>query len=57
MIFQIDVSNVHHLLFLLKSRENNIFADMKKKIATAMVFTQVEKNLWFLEGGGMNAFY
>jgi hypothetical protein len=36
-----DVDNVHHLLYLFKARENEIFRDLKKKMAAAVVFTKV----------------
>ena len=39
--FQLDVENVHHLLYLLKWRENDLFNDLRKKMASAVVFTKV----------------
>ena len=40
-----DFRNVHHLQYLFEARENQINADLKKKLATAMVYTKVGKKV------------
>ena len=50
LILQLDVENVHHLLYLLKWRENDLFNDLRKKMASAVVFTKVwPVQLYYLE--------
>ena len=38
---EMDVSNMHHLIYLLKARENLLYNDLRKKLASAVVFTKV----------------
>merc|ERR1712223_1508480 len=40
-----DFRNVHHLQYLFEARENQINADLKKNLATAMVYTKVGKKV------------
>jgi len=41
LVDNIDVENPHHILYLLKARENELLFDLKKKMAAAVVFTKV----------------
>ena len=40
-----DFRNIHHLQYLFEARENKIHSDLKKKLATAMVYTKVGKKV------------
>jgi len=42
---QLDMENVHHLLYLFRARENDQHASLKAKLAAAMVYTKVGKKL------------
>jgi len=42
---QLDMENVHHLLYLFRARENQQHASLKAKLAAAMVYTKVGKKL------------
>ena len=35
----LDLENVKHLEYLLKARENLLFTELRKKMASAMVYT------------------
>merc|ERR1719412_3454339 len=41
----INFRNIQHLQYLFEARENTINADLKKKLATAMVYTKVGKKV------------
>ena len=40
-----DVKNYHHLIYLMKARENTIHADLYKKMRNATAFTKVGKKV------------
>ena len=42
---QLDLENVHHLMYLFKARENQMHSSLKSKLATAMVYTTVGKKI------------
>ena len=41
----LDLENVKHLEYLLKARENLLFTELRKKMASAMVYTKVGKKM------------
>merc|ERR1719249_135757 len=41
----IDVEKVEHLEYLLKARENLLYTELRKKMASAMVYTKVGKKM------------
>merc|ERR1711994_672360 len=41
----LDLENVKHLKYLLKARENLLFTELRKKMASAMVYTKVGKKM------------
>jgi acyl-CoA oxidase len=41
----LDLENVNHLEYLLKARENLQYAELRKKMASAMVYTKVGKKM------------
>jgi acyl-CoA oxidase len=41
----INFRNIQHLQYLFEARENKIHADLKKKLATALVYTKVGKKV------------
>merc|ERR1712211_87055 len=46
----LDLENVKHLEYLLKARENLLFTELRKKMASAMVYTKVGIfNTWMLQ--------
>ena len=41
----LDLENVKHLEYLLKARENLLFTELRKKMASAMVYSKVGKKM------------
>jgi len=41
----LNFRNIHHLQYLFEARENQIHTDLKKKLATALVYTKVGKKV------------
>lgn len=41
----LDISNVAHLEYLLKARENLLYTNLKKKMASALIYTKVGKKM------------
>ncbi len=41
----IDPGNTHHLIYLLKARENQLYSDLKSRLASAFVYTKVGKQV------------
>jgi hypothetical protein len=41
----VDPGNVHHLIYMLKARENELFSDLKAKMSSAFVYTKVGKKV------------
>jgi len=41
----VDPSNIHHLMYMLKARENQIHASLKERLAKAFLFTKVGKKM------------
>jgi len=42
---QLDLENVHHLMYLFKARENQMHSELRSKLASAMVYTKVGKKI------------
>ena len=41
----VDPSNIHHLMYMLKARENQIHASLKERLAKAFLYTKVGKKV------------
>ena len=41
----VDPENVHHLIYLIKARENDLFEDLTSKMKKAFVYTKVGKQV------------
>merc|ERR1719384_2891151 len=41
----VDPSNIHHLMYMLKSRENRIFESLRQRLGKAVFFTKVGKKV------------
>ena len=41
----VDPSNIHHLMYMLKARENHLFGNLKAKLGKAVIMTKVGKKV------------